>query len=74
MELRLNKIKTNRAQRNLIGRTPNILSQRSPALTRIVSTVDTPPGIHDMFYIMHLKTAGDNPLLSVYRTIPSPLE
>ncbi len=26
--------------------------------------MDTPPGVHNVFHVIHLKRAGDNPLLS----------
>ena len=60
--LRLNNVKTNRPSKKLDWRNAKY------TVTELIGShacrLDTPPGIHNVFHVMQLKRAGDDPLPS----------
>ena len=60
--LRLNNVKTDRPSKKLDWRNAKY------TVTELIGShacrLDTPPGIHNVFHVMHLKRAGDDPLPS----------
>jgi hypothetical protein len=60
--LRLSNVKTDRPSRKLDWRNAKY------TVTELIGShacrLDTPPGIHNVFHVMHLKRAGDDPLPS----------